>query len=73
MTDGRIRVLRPHLLNRYIEHLEMSQRSVALRAGISHSTLNHLITGHRDTCLEETARAIEHALGCPRAWSSAPR
>jgi transcriptional regulator with XRE-family HTH domain len=65
VTGGRIRVLRRHLLDRYIEHLEVSQRSVATRAGISHSTLNHLITGRRETCIEETAQAIEQVLGCP--------
>ena len=49
----------------YIVLLGVSERALARRAGLSHSTVNHLVLGRRDTCSEATARAIEQALRCP--------
>jgi transcriptional regulator with XRE-family HTH domain len=48
----------------YITLVGLSERELARQAGISHSTLNHLLTGRRTTCSEHTADAIEGALGC---------
>ncbi|HSY15539.1 MAG TPA: helix-turn-helix transcriptional regulator [Jatrophihabitantaceae bacterium] len=48
----------------YILLLGHSEREFARRAGLSHSTVNHLLSGRRGTCSLATARAIEGALGC---------
>ncbi|MEO6502026.1 MAG: helix-turn-helix transcriptional regulator [Jatrophihabitantaceae bacterium] len=48
-----------------VECLEIaciSERELARRAGLSHSTVNHLCTGRRDSCSWQSACAIEHAL-----------
>ncbi|HEY0169204.1 MAG TPA: helix-turn-helix domain-containing protein [Jatrophihabitans sp.] len=48
-----------------VECLELaciSERELARRAGLSHSTVNHLCTGRRDSCSAQSAGAIEHAL-----------
>jgi DNA-binding Xre family transcriptional regulator len=41
----------------------MSERQLARVAGLSHATVNHLITGRRTGCTLATAHAIEAALG----------
>ncbi len=41
----------------------MSERQLARTAGLSHATVNHLVTGRRTGCTLTTARAIEAALG----------
>lgn len=43
--------------------LGVAEREIARRAGLSHSTFNHLVTGRRTSCLPATAQAIETALG----------
>jgi transcriptional regulator with XRE-family HTH domain len=53
------------MLREYLELLGLSGRQLATRTGLSHSTVNHLLTGRRTSCSEHTARAIERALGCP--------
>jgi plasmid maintenance system antidote protein VapI len=45
-----------------LELAELSERELARRAGLSHSTVNHLCTGRRITCSETSAVAIERAL-----------
>ncbi len=45
-----------------LELSSISERELARRAGLSHSTVNHLCTGRRDTCSRQSACAIEHAL-----------
>jgi transcriptional regulator with XRE-family HTH domain len=52
-------------LRAYLRLLRMSERAFAARAGIAHATLNHLLTGHRQNCSTQTARAIERNLRCP--------
>lgn len=47
-----------------LEATGMSERQLARVAGLSHATVNHLITGRRTGCTLATARAIEAALGC---------
>jgi transcriptional regulator with XRE-family HTH domain len=46
-----------------LEATGMSERHLARVAGLSHATVNHLITGRRTGCTMRTARAIETALG----------
>jgi transcriptional regulator with XRE-family HTH domain len=53
------------MLREYIELMGLSGRQLAQRAGLSHSTVNHLLTGRRTSCTERTARAIEQVLACP--------
>jgi DNA-binding XRE family transcriptional regulator len=48
----------------------LSQRALAMRTGISHSTISRLITGDRIPSLS-TAIAIVRVLG-PRPWSVQP-
>jgi transcriptional regulator with XRE-family HTH domain len=52
-------------LRAYLRLLRMSERAFAARAGIAPATLNHLLTGRRDSCSPRTARAIEAGLRCP--------
>jgi transcriptional regulator with XRE-family HTH domain len=49
----------------YIDLLGISERQLARSAGLSHSTVNHLVTGRRNTCSLRTAVAVERALDCP--------
>ncbi len=42
---------------------DMSERELARRSGLSHSTVNHLVTGRRNSCTAQTALLIEFALG----------
>jgi transcriptional regulator with XRE-family HTH domain len=52
------------VLRDYIALIGLSEREFARAAGISHSTLNHLLSGRRSTCSERTSQAIERTLGC---------
>lgn len=52
------------ILAQYLDATDLSERMVARVAGLSHSTVNHLVTGRRANCSLQTARAIERALGC---------
>jgi transcriptional regulator with XRE-family HTH domain len=53
-------------LRAYLRLLGLSERELAIRAGLGHATLNHLLSGRRTRCTEYTASAIETALDCPR-------
>lgn len=53
------------VLGAFVDNAGMSEREVARRAGLSHSTVNHLITGRRTTCTLSTAAAIARTVGCP--------
>jgi plasmid maintenance system antidote protein VapI len=59
-----MRIRSAEVLREYVCLLGISERALARSAGISHSTLNHLLTGRRTTCSPATAAAIERALGC---------
>lgn len=47
--------------------------ALAKKAGILPGTVNHMLSGRRDTCSLETARAIEEALGVPTGFLFEPR
>jgi DNA-binding XRE family transcriptional regulator len=49
----------------FVDNACMSEREVARRAGLSHSTVNHLITGRRSACSMNTAVAIARTVHCP--------
>jgi len=51
-------------LRGFVRLLHLSERGLAAEAGVGHATVNHLLSGRRETCSLETARAIEHVLGC---------
>lgn len=53
------------VLAAFVDNARMSEREVARRAGLSHSTVNHLMTGRRTTCSLSTAAAIAQAVHCP--------
>lgn len=53
------------VLGAFVDNAGMSEREVVRRADLSHSTVNHLITGRRTTCTLTTALAIAQALQCP--------
>jgi DNA-binding Xre family transcriptional regulator len=59
-------------LGDYIDLLGISERQLARNAGLSHSTVNHLVTGRRNSCSLRTALAIERALDCPPGLLFAP-
>lgn len=56
----------------YIDIVGISERQLARSAGLSHSTVNHLVTGRRTSCSLRTAVAIERGLGCPPGLLFAP-
>ena len=56
----------------YLRLLNLSERELASRAGIGHATLNHLLSGRRETCSAGTAAALEQALDCPDGLFFAP-
>jgi transcriptional regulator with XRE-family HTH domain len=64
MTRG-VRLRDPDALRAYVRLMGLSERALAARAGVSHATLNHLLSGRRTTCRRSTARAIESVLACP--------
>lgn len=47
-----------------LDAAEISEREVARRAGLGHSTVNHLVTGRRNSCSLRTAGLIAAVLGC---------
>jgi plasmid maintenance system antidote protein VapI len=51
-------------LRGYVRLLRISERALAAEAGVGHATVNHLLSGRRETCSPETAQAIERVLGC---------
>jgi len=57
VRSGTLRIL--------IDSLEISERQVARSAGLSHSTVNHLVTGRRTSCSMKTAAAIAKAIDRP--------
>ena len=60
-----MRVRDPGALRAYLRLLGLSERALALRAGVGHATVNHLMSGRRTTCSARTAVAIEAVLACP--------
>lgn len=53
-------------LQEYMEfHRIQSGYALAKKAGILPGTVNHLLSGRRNTCSLRTARSIEEALQCP--------
>jgi len=60
-----MRIRNRQLLGAYIGLLGLSERQFARRAGLSHSTVNHLLSGRRSRCSRDTAAAIEATLRCP--------
>lgn len=60
-----MRVRDPGALRAYLRLLGLSERALAMRAGVGHATVNHLISGRRTRCSPRTASAIEAALACP--------
>ena len=62
---ARMRVRDRAVLAGYLGLLGLSERGLAMSAGLSHSTVNHLVSGRRATCSAATAAAIERTLRCP--------
>jgi transcriptional regulator with XRE-family HTH domain len=60
------------VLAQYLDATGISERQIARAAGLSHSTVNHLVTGRRAGCSPATALAIEQALGCAPGTLFAP-
>jgi transcriptional regulator with XRE-family HTH domain len=60
-------------LRAYLRLLGWSERGLAGRAGVSPATVNHLVSGRRQTCSPATAAALEAALGCPPGLFFEPR
>jgi transcriptional regulator with XRE-family HTH domain len=60
-----VRIRDASVLRAYLRLLGMSERALAMRAGVGHATVNHLLSGRRSSCTARTAAAIEAALDCP--------
>lgn len=63
MTVG-MRVRDRATMRGYVRLMRLSERALAAQAGVGHATVNHLLSGRRETCSPETAEAIEYVLGC---------
>jgi len=50
------------MLTERLDALDISEREVARCASLGHATVNHLVTGRRETCNDSTARAIARVL-----------
>lgn len=50
-------------LARLVSHCGLSERELARRASLGHSTVNHLLTGRRKSCSVHTAKTIADVLG----------
>jgi hypothetical protein len=59
-------------LRSYLRLMAMSERRLAVAAGVGHATINHLLSGRRTTCSPQTAEAIESVLACPQGLFFAP-
>jgi transcriptional regulator with XRE-family HTH domain len=57
-----VRLRSREILVECLELAGLTERELARRAGLSHSTVNHLCTGRRDSCSWQSACAIERAL-----------
>jgi len=57
-----VRLRSREILVECLEIAGLTERELARRAGLSHSTVNHLCTGRRDSCSWRSAHAIEEAL-----------
>lgn len=53
------------MLRQYMEFKGLTIRQLADRAGVSRSTIGHLVSGERSNAKAQTARKIEEALGAP--------
>lgn len=53
------------VLAAFVDNARMSEREIARRASLSHSTINLLMTGRCTTCSLSTAVAVAQALHCP--------
>lgn len=51
------------VLRFYLNGSGISERELARKAGVSHSTINHYVTGRRTSCIPSTAGKINKALG----------
>lgn len=51
------------VLRFYLNGSGISERELARKAQVSHSTINHYVTGRRTTCTPATAGKINKALG----------
>jgi transcriptional regulator with XRE-family HTH domain len=64
MKNG-MQVRDPETMRAYLRLLHMSERTLAVRAGVGHATVNHLLSGRRTRCSPRTAEAIIEVLACP--------
>lgn len=84
-----VKLISSKAFSQYAEHRGFTVRTLAeavdkelskmkaTRAGkparCSRSTIGHLMSGHRDTCLPHTARAIEKVLDAPKGSLFVPQ
>lgn len=68
-----VRVISSEALAGYMAFRGLSVRTLAEKAGCSHSLIGFLRKGTRSTCSPKTARAIAEALNCPVEALFAPR
>lgn len=47
------------------EHQDWTVRKLSEKSGVNRSTIGHLLSGRRETCLPANAKAIARAMGVP--------
>ena len=57
-----MRLISYHVLDQYMEFRNETNRSLAMKAGLSQATIGHLRSGARNSCRPVTARKIAFAL-----------
>lgn len=60
-----VKLISSDALIQYMKHRGYKQRTLADKVGCARSVVGHLMSGERNTCKPETARAIEKALDAP--------
>lgn len=67
-----VRLKSRRALREYAEFHKLSGRALAKKAGLKPAIVGHLMSGRRETCNLNTAKAIEGALGCPSGFLFEP-
>lgn len=60
-----VQIISKVTLKALMEHKDLSIRGLEAKSGVNKSTIGHLLTGVRSTCLDRNAKAIAKALDVP--------
>lgn len=66
-SEGRlwVQIISRVTLKALMEHKDLTIRKLETKSGVNRSTIGHLVSGLRTTCLSANAKAIARALDVP--------